>query len=93
MLQVHVNIPVHIYRNAGLSGIWSVRYRTEKKLAMPKQVRYWTKLTQSGIFVVQYWTEIWDAGISFLVVDADVDHILKVLSNEKKGVSKIVLTH
>jgi hypothetical protein len=28
---------------------------------MPEQVRYRTKLTQSGIFLVQYRTKIWDA--------------------------------
>ncbi len=34
-----------------------------KKLTMPKQVRYGTKLTQSGIFLVRYRTKIWDAGM------------------------------
>jgi hypothetical protein len=32
-----------------------------KKLAMPGQVRYWTKPRQSGIFLVRYRTEIIDA--------------------------------
>ncbi len=32
-----------------------------KKLTMPKPVRYWTKLTQSGIFLVRYRTKIRDA--------------------------------
>jgi hypothetical protein len=34
-----------------------------KKLTMPKPVRYWTKLTQSGIFLVWYRTKIRDAGM------------------------------
>jgi hypothetical protein len=37
-----------------------------KKLAMPEQVPYRTKLTQSGIFLVRYRTKIRDAVISFL---------------------------
>jgi hypothetical protein len=41
-------------QNAGLSGIQSVRYRTEKKLTM---------LTQSGIILVWYRTKIRDAGM------------------------------
>jgi hypothetical protein len=34
-----------------------------KKLMMPEQVWYRTKLTQSGIFLVPYRTKIWDAGM------------------------------
>ncbi len=34
-----------------------------KKLTMPEQVRYRTKLTQSGIFLVRYRTKIQDAGM------------------------------
>ena len=34
-----------------------------KKLTMLKQVRYRTKLTQSGIFLVRYRTKIRDAGM------------------------------
>ncbi len=34
-----------------------------KKLTMPEQVRYRTKVTQSGIFLVRYQTKIWDAGM------------------------------
>ncbi len=34
-----------------------------KKLTMPKQVRYRTKLMQSGIFLVRYRTKIRDAGM------------------------------
>jgi hypothetical protein len=34
-----------------------------KKLTMPEQVRYRTKLTQSGIFLVRYWIKIRDAGM------------------------------
>jgi hypothetical protein len=30
---------------------------------MPEKVQYWTKLTQSGIFLVRYRTKIWDAGM------------------------------
>ncbi len=30
---------------------------------MPEQVRYRTKVTQSGIFLVRYRTNIWDAGM------------------------------
>jgi hypothetical protein len=45
-----------------------------KKLTMPGQVWYRTKLTQSGIFLVRYWTKIWDAdaGVSFLDADAQL---------------------
>ncbi len=39
-----------------------------KKLAMPEQVRYQTKLTQSGIFLVRYRTKIWDAGMQMPVL-------------------------
>ncbi len=34
-----------------------------KKLTMPEQVRYRTKLTQSSIILVRYRTKIWDAGM------------------------------
>jgi hypothetical protein len=34
-----------------------------KKLTIPEQVRYRTKLTQSGIFLVRYRTKIRDAGM------------------------------
>jgi hypothetical protein len=51
-------------RNALLSRIQSVWYRSEKKLTMPELVRYRTKLMQSGIFFIPvYRTEIIDAGI------------------------------
>jgi hypothetical protein len=30
---------------------------------MPEKVRYWTKFTQSGIFLVRYRTKIRDAGM------------------------------
>jgi hypothetical protein len=39
-----------------------------KKLTIPEQVRYRTKLTQSGIFVVRYWTKIRDAGMPMLAL-------------------------
>jgi hypothetical protein len=59
-VRVRVCVCVRVYkcRNAGLSGIRSVRYRTEKKLTMPGIVRYRTKPRQSGIFLVRYQTEI-----------------------------------
>ncbi len=34
-----------------------------KKLTMPEQVWYRTKLTQSGIFLVRYRTKVRDAGM------------------------------
>ncbi len=40
----------------------------KKKLMMPEQVRYQTKLTLSGIFLVRYWTKIWDAGMLMLAL-------------------------
>jgi hypothetical protein len=48
-----------------------------KKLTMPGLIRYWTKLTQSSIFLVRYQTEIdgcWNAvaGVSFLHADAQL---------------------
>jgi hypothetical protein len=47
---------------------WTVRHPVSpvpdwKKLTIPEQVRYRTKLTQSGIFVVRYRTKIRDAGM------------------------------
>jgi hypothetical protein len=41
---------------------------------MPEQVWYWTKLTQSGIFLVQYGIKIRDAdaGVSFHNADAQL---------------------
>jgi hypothetical protein len=60
---VLVHLYVHGAWNAGLSGIRTVRYRTEKKITMPEQVRYRTKLTQSGIFLVRYRTKIRHAGM------------------------------
>ncbi len=35
---------------------------------MLEQVRYWTKLTQSGIFLVRYRTKIQDAGMPMPVL-------------------------
>jgi hypothetical protein len=67
MLHVHVNAacpcqcPYTYNNNAGISGIRSVRFRTEKKIMIPKQVWYRTKLTQSGIMLVRYQTKIRDA--------------------------------
>jgi hypothetical protein len=57
MLHVHVNVQGHVYKcqNSGLSSIRSVRYRNDKKLMIPKELQYRTKLTQSGVFfIVQY---------------------------------------
>jgi hypothetical protein len=38
---------------------------------MPEQVRYWTKLTQSGIILVQCRTKIRDADADVSFLDAD----------------------
>ncbi len=63
-MSMSMSIDIYIEcRNAGLSGIPSVRYRTKKKLTTRKLVRYRTKLTQSGIFLVRYRTKIRDAGM------------------------------
>jgi hypothetical protein len=70
MLHVHVNVHVHVYRNAeipdckapGQSGTGM------KKLTMPEQVRYRTKLTQSGIFLFRFWTKIRDAVMQMLAL-------------------------
>ncbi len=70
MLHVHVNFHVHIYRNAeipdfpapGQSGTGM------KKLTMPEQVQYRTRLIQSGIFLVRFWTKIRDAGMQMLAL-------------------------
>ncbi len=45
-----------------------------KKLTMPEQIQYRTKLTQSGIFLVQNRIKIRnaDAGVSFLDADAQL---------------------
>jgi hypothetical protein len=64
-LYLYVHVHVHICRNAGMldcpaSGQSGTGL---KKLTMPEQVRYRTKLTQSGIFLVWYQTKIRDAGM------------------------------
>jgi hypothetical protein len=65
MLHVHVNVHVHIYRNAGMPNRPASSQSSTglKKLMIPEQVRYRTKLTQPGIFVVRYRTKIRDAGM------------------------------
>ncbi len=65
MLHVTVNVHVHIYRNAGMPDRPASNQSGTglKKLTMPEQVRYRTKLTQTGIFLVQYRTKIRDAGM------------------------------
>ncbi len=65
MLHVYVNIHVHIE----MPECRTVRHPVSpvpdwKKLTMPEQVQYRTKLTQSGIFLVRYRTKSWDAGMS-----------------------------
>ncbi len=67
MLYVNVNVHWHIYCTEMLE-CRTVRHPVSpipdwKKLTMPKPVRYWTKLTQSGIFLVRYQTIIRDAGM------------------------------
>jgi hypothetical protein len=68
MLHVHVYVHVHI------GEMPDCPVMDRKKLTMPEQVRYWTKLTQSGIFLVRYRTTIWDAdaGVSFLDADTQL---------------------
>ncbi len=58
---------VHKCRNAGLSGIRSVRYRNEK-ITMLEQVWCRTKPSPSGIFLVRYRTKMIDAGMSMLAL-------------------------
>jgi hypothetical protein len=67
-VRVHLCVRVYKCRNAGLSGIQSVRYRTEKKLTRLGIVQYWTKPRQTGNFLVQYRTEIINAGMPMLVL-------------------------
>jgi hypothetical protein len=65
MLHVHVNIHVHIYRNSGMpdrpaSGQSGTGL---KKITMPEQAWYRTRLTQFRIFLVRYQTKIRHAGM------------------------------
>jgi hypothetical protein len=70
MLHVHVNAAcpcqcpctiVHIYRNDGIPDCPAC---SQPGTGLKKtKDRYWTKLTQSGIFLVWYWTKIRDAGM------------------------------
>ncbi len=70
MLHIHVNVHVHIYGNAGMLDctVSSQSHTRLKRLMMPEQVRYLTKLTQSGIFLVMYRTKIQDAEILMLAL-------------------------
>jgi hypothetical protein len=69
MLHSYVNVscpclcPLHTCRNAGMPDCPVPDW---KKLTMPGQVQYRTKLSQSGIFLVRYRTKIRD-------VDADAN--------------------
>ncbi len=62
MLHVHAYVHVHVE----MPECQTVRHPVSsvldwKKLTMPEQVRYRTKLNQSGIFLVRYRTKIRDA--------------------------------
>ncbi len=63
-VRVHVRVRVRVI-NAGMPDrpASSQSGTGLKKLTMPEQVRYRTKLTQSGIFLVRYRTTIRDAGM------------------------------
>ncbi len=66
MLHVYVNIHVHTYIE--MPECRTVRHPVSpvpdwKKLTMLEQVRYQTKLTQSGIILVPYRTKIRHAGM------------------------------
>ncbi len=72
-VRVSVRVRVRVYkcRSAGLSGIRSVRYRTEKtNNAGNGPVPDQTKAVRH--FLVWYRTEIIDAGVSFLDADAQL---------------------
>ncbi len=66
MLHVHVNVHVHIYRNTGMPECQTFQHPVSpvldwKKLMIPEQVWYWTKLIQSSILLVWYRIKIWAA--------------------------------
>ncbi len=76
-VHVHVACPCQCCMSMSMSmdiyiempECWTVRHPVSpvpdwKKLTMPEQVRYRTKLTQSGIFLVRYQTKIRDAGMT-----------------------------
>jgi hypothetical protein len=50
-----------------------------KKLTMPGNVWYWTKPTQSSIFLVQYRTKGMDAGMALPVIVIAGQKIVKAL--------------
>ncbi len=65
-VRVHVRVRVRVcVINAGMPErpASSQSGTGLKKLTMPEQIRYRTKLTQSGIFLVRYRTKIRDAGM------------------------------
>jgi hypothetical protein len=79
MMNVHVSVHVHaahhrcvcvcecvfVCINAGMPDCPAFEQSGTglKKITMPEQVRYGTKLTQSGIFLVRYRTKIRHAGM------------------------------
>jgi hypothetical protein len=77
-VRVFVCVHVHVYKcqNAELSGIWSVRYRTEKTNVagtgpVPDQVKA-VRHFFGPVPGWNYWCQNADAGISFLDDDAQV---------------------
>jgi hypothetical protein len=76
ILHVHVHAPClcqYPCTYIEMPECWTVRHLVSpvpdwKKLMMPEQVRYRTKLTQSGIFLARYRTKIWDAGMPMPVL-------------------------
>jgi hypothetical protein len=67
---------------AGLSSIRSVWHWNEKKLTKQEHVRYWTKLTQSGIFRSgrNYKCRNADADVSSLDADAQLQYVVHHLT-------------
>ncbi len=63
------------YRNIGLSGIQSVRYRNEQRIPMPEPVRFWNKGTQSGAGMLRYRSEIQDAGMPMPSYGREATHL------------------
>jgi hypothetical protein len=80
---LHVYVYVHVaylcaceccmYIYIVMPECWIVRHSVSPvpewtELTMPVQVRYWTKLTQSGFFLVRYRTKILDTGMLMLAL-------------------------
>ncbi len=66
--QCCMSMAMSMYIYIEMLEYWTVRRPVSpvpnwKKLMMPEQARYWTKVTQSGIFLVRYRTKIRDAGM------------------------------